>query len=360
VADVQPVPQVQPDPEAQPAGPGEPESRPERRRLRAAAAQGSGGVFDADRAVERLLSVVEEAGKDGIELLVLPECFVGGYPYWRGHVTVSQDAELGARLWESSILADGPHSEAIAEAAVQHGVSVVAGVNERDARPGACTAYNSVFVYDAEKGFVGARRKLVPTHTERAYWGRGTAADVRTFAMSWGELGALICYEHHMLPARLAMALLGEVVHCALWPGYWQTVSHIADKRPGAADQHAEIDAIVRNHAMSSQTFVVSANALLDVRDVPKDLRDIMGYNLARGGSSIVGPSGRYLAPPRVDEECVVSATLDFWDRALTKSYLDTIGHYGRWDVFDLTVGGRSLTATLDAPGVPGVSAAEG
>lgn len=152
-----------------------------------------------------------------------------------------------------------------------------------------------------------------------------------------------------MLPARMALALLGEEVHCALWPGYWQTVSHIADKNPGPAEQDAEIDAIVRNYAMSSQNFVVSANALLRDSDIPDDLRDVMGYNLARGGSSVVAPSGRYLARPRFDEECLVSATLDFWDRALTKSYLDTIGHYGRWDLFDLRVAGRSLTAPAEA-----------
>jgi amidase/nitrilase len=316
-----------------------------RDRVKVAAAQLSGGFFDSQRAVDRLLTAMDEASSHGVELLVLPECYVGGYPYWRGHVSVKQETELGARLCESAVLASGPEVAAIGARAVELGISVIVGANERDERPGSSTAYNSVLAFSGETGFLGARRKLIPTHTERAYWGYGGADDVRTFDMPVGEVGALICYEHHMLPARLAMALLGEQIHCALWPGYWRTVSHIADKEPGPATHDAEIDAIVRNYAMSSQNFVVSANALLLDDDVPDELRDVLGYNLARGGSSVVDPSGRYLAPPRHDEECLVEATIDFWDRSLTKSYLDTVGHYARWDLFDLRLAGRSLTS---------------
>jgi len=323
---------------------------PGRQRVSVAAAQISGGLFNSGRAVDRLLEAMSDASSRGIELLVLPECFIGGYPYWRGHVSVKQGTELGARLCESAIRASGPEVAAIAAHAVTLGLSVVVGVNERDEQPGSSSAYNSVFAFSPEVGFVGGRRKLVPTHTERAYWGSGGAQDVRTFSMPFGEVGALICYEHHMLPSRLAMALLGEEIHCALWPGYWQTLSHIADKQPGPAAQDAEIDAHVRNYAMTSQNFVVSANAILLDSDVPDDLRDLLGYNLARGGSSVVDASGRYLAPPRHDEECLVQATLDFWDRSLTKSYLDTVGHYARWDVFDLRLAGRSLTDPAQRP----------
>jgi len=321
----------------------------ERRHVTVAAAQVSGRFFDPGRAVDRLLESMTRASAQGVELLVLPECYIGGYPYWRGHVTVKQETELGARLCESAVRVSGPEVQAIAAHARSVGMSVVVGANERDERPGSSTAYNSVLAFTPDEGFIGARRKLVPTHTERAYWGNGDARDVRTFSMPVGEVGSLICYEHHMLTARLAMALLGEEIHCALWPGYWQTVSHIADKKPGPTVTDAEIDAVVRNYAMSSQNFVVSANALLLQDDIPSDLREVLGYNLARGGSSVVDSSGRYLVPPRFDEECLVVATLDFWDRALTKSYLDTVGHYARWDLFDLRVSGRSLTA--DPPG---------
>lgn len=271
----------------------------DRRRVRVAAAQVSGGIFNVELAVERLLGSIEDAATQGVELLVFPECYIGGYPYWRGHVTVKQETELAAQLFESSISTFGPEIASIAAQAREHGVAVVVGGNERDGRAGSNTAYNSTFVFHPDDGFLGSRRKLVPTHTERAYWGRGDAEDVRTFSLPFGEIGTLICYEHHMLPARLALALAGEEIHCALWPGYWRTLSHIADKEPGPAAHDVEIDAVVRNYAMSSQNFVVSANAYLRDDDIPPDLREVLGYNLARGGSSVVDASGRYLAMPR-------------------------------------------------------------
>lgn len=317
----------------------------DRRRVRVAAAQISGGIFDPDRAVDRMLSTMENAASQGIELLVFPECYIGGYPYWRGCVSVKQETELAAQLYESSIAADGPQVATIAKRAQECGLAVVAGGNERDPRPGANTAFNSAFVFHPDQGYLGCRRKLVPTHTERAYWARGDETDVRTFELPFGEVGALICYEHHMLTARLAMALAGEEIHCALWPGYWQTTSHIADKQPGPASEDAEIDAVVRNYAMSSQNFVISANNYMTATDVPSELRDLFSYNLARGGSSIVDASGRYLATPVTDEEAIVSAEIDFWQRVITKSYIDTVGHYMRADLFDLLLKGQSMTS---------------
>lgn len=316
----------------------------DRRRVTVAAAQVSGGIFAPQRAVDRLLDTVDEAADRGASLVVFPECYVGGYPYWRGAVDVKTETELGARLLESAILADGPEVQAMAAKASERGVALVVGVNERDPRPGSASAYNAAFVFDPEHGYAGRHRKLVPTHTERAYWAAGDADDVCTFELSFGVVGTLICYEHHMLAPRMALSLLGEEIHCALWPGYWQTRSHIADKRPGPAASDAEIDATVRDYALSSQSFVVSANAYLADADVPADLRDVLTYNLARGGSAIVDAGGRYLVPPSVDTEGLVVAELDFFQRAVTKSYIDTVGHYARWDLFDLALDGRSLT----------------
>lgn len=322
-----------------------------------AASQLSGGIFRTERATERLLDSMAEAAKQGVELLAFPECYLGGYPYWRGNVSVKHETELAARLYEASVSQDSEVVSEIDRHARSLGLSVVVGANERDPRPGAASMFNSAFVFHAERGFVGSHRKLVPTHTERAYWSPGGADDLRVFSLPLGRVGSLICYEHHMLTARLATALLGEEIHCALWPGYWETASHIADKTPGNAPANVEIDAVVRDYAMSSQNFVVSANAYLREADVPADVAPYLGYNLARGGSSVVDASGRYLRAPLVDEEGLVVAEIDFRDRLVTKCYLDSIGHYARWDLFDLTLDGRSLVRPSASPGSAGSAA---
>ena len=317
-----------------------------RREIRVASAQVSGGLLDLDLSVNRLLEVLPRAAEEGVQLVVFPETFLGGYPYWRGHVDVVEETELAARLHEHAVRTDSAIVAEIGSEAVRLGLTLIVGANEADTRMGSQTSYNSVFVFDPEVGFIGRRRKLIPTHTERAYWGNGTSEDVRIFDTSVGSIGALICYEHHMLPAQLALALLGEQIHCALWPGYWTTNSHIADKRPGLGTGDVEIDAIVRAYAMHSQNFVVSANAILRDGDIPDDIRPKLGYNLARGGSSIVDSSGRYLAPPLADEEGLVIAEIGFESRSLTKAYVDTVGHYARWDIFDFRISGQSLTSS--------------
>jgi nitrilase len=303
--------------------------------FRVAAAQYAVPPFDTEAGVEVVCRVLHEAARQGVQLVVFPETFLGGYPYWRGHVSVSQETELAAQLCEASVRADGAAVDTIARASQETGVGAIVGANELDTRAGSRTFFNSQLFFVPDDGFAGSHRKLVPTHTERAYWGAGTAEDLMLADFSGVSVGGLICYEHHMLPARLALTLAGEEIHCAAWPGYWETGRHLADKVPGPAARHGEIDAVVRDYALSAQAFVVSANAYLPESVIPGHLSSIMKYNLARGGSAVIDPSGRYLAGPVLDEEVLVIGECDLADRTLAKAYLDTAGHYTRWDVFD-------------------------
>lgn len=319
--------------------------------VRVAAAQYAVPPFDIAAGVEKVCQTLRAASRQGVELVVFPETFLGGYPYWRGHVSVSQETELASRLWEVSISADDASVEAIARTAKEVGVGAVVGANERDGRPGSGTFFNSQLFFTADDGYMGSHRKLVPTHTERAYWGAGSSEDLRVVTYPGAKVGALVCYEHHMLAARLALTLAGEEIHCAAWPGYWETGRHLADKIPGPALRHGEIDAVVRDYALSSQSFVISANAYLPERAIPHDLTGIMKYNLARGGSAVVDPSGRYIAGPVLDEDALVVAECKLADRMVAKAYLDTVGHYARWDIFDFQVRPQSRLPEVDLSG---------
>jgi nitrilase len=303
--------------------------------FRVAAAQYAVPPFDTGAGVEVVCRVLRDAARQEVQLVVFPETFLGGYPYWRGAVSVSQETELAAQLCEASVRADGAAVSTIARMSQETGVGAIVGANELDTRAGSRTFFNSQLFFVPDHGFAGSHRKLVPTHTERAYWGAGTADDLMLVNVSGTTVGGLICYEHHMLPARLALALAGEEIHCAAWPGYWEIGRHIAEKIPGPANRHGEIDAVMRDYALSAQAFVVSANSYLPESVIPDNLRGIMKHNLARGGSAVVDPSGRYLAGPVCDEEALVIAECDPAARTLAKAYLDTVGHYARWDVFD-------------------------
>jgi len=38
--------------------------------------------MDTEATVDKVIGFIEQAGREGIDLLVCPEIFVPGYPYW--------------------------------------------------------------------------------------------------------------------------------------------------------------------------------------------------------------------------------------------------------------------------------------
>jgi nitrilase len=309
-----------------------------RERVRVAAAQVAPVMFDRAATLERALEVIREAGRREVDLVVFPEAFFTAYPYWRGHVTVKEATELAVRIQESALRIPGVETRRLAEAARQAGVNCVLGVNELDDRPGSLTVYNTALVVGRDGRLVGRHRKLIPTHGERAYWGRGDGRDLTAFDLDVGRVGALICYEHHMSLVRAALGLDGEEIHCALWPGWWTLDGHLGAKRGLAGATPSEVDAAIREYAVENQVFVVSVSAYLPPSAGPPELEGRLGYRLAVGGSAVISPSGLYLAGPVFEREELVVADLEARERRLAKAYLDTVGHYARPDLLDLKV----------------------
>jgi aliphatic nitrilase len=60
--------------------------------------------------------------------------------------------------------------------------------------------------------------------------------------------------------------------------------------------------------------------------------------------SGIFGPDGRLIGEALIDEEGIVVADIDAEWCIEPKQYQDIIGHYNRFDVFDLRVNRRTLT----------------
>ena len=70
----------------------------------------------------------------------------------------------------------------------------------------------------------------MPTHEERAIWGRGDPSSLATYETDIGTLGGLICYENHMTLSKAALTAMREEIHVALWPGFWEQHGHPGDK----------------------------------------------------------------------------------------------------------------------------------
>ncbi len=312
-----------------------------RETVRVGAAQVAPAFLDKAGTLARVETVLAEARRLALDLVVFPETFIAAYPFWRGAVSVPRSTELTAAMQRQAVRIPSEDTDALGAMARQAGVTCVIGVNELDDRPGSLTLYNTLLVVSRTGEILGRRRKLMPTHSERVYWGLGGAEDIRVFATDVGMVGGLICYEHHMPLLRAALAELGEELHAAVWPGWWTMERHLGAKRPEVGSRACDIEPAVREYAIENSVFVVSSSWYLPPEAVPPELADTMRYNLAVGGSCIVNPSGLWVREPVFEQEALVWAEIDQAERRLAKAYFDSVGHYARRDLLRLVIAGQ-------------------
>jgi amidase/nitrilase len=301
--------------------------------VKVAVAQISPEFMDKEATLDKACKTVESAGKKGAKLVVFPETFIPGYPYWRG-VTGLKWANFMVEYQKNAVKVP-EDVENLCETAKDSAIALIVGINEMDKIPGSVTLYNTLLFIDSNGKILGKHRKLMPTHGERMIWGMGDGTDIQTYPTEAGILGGLICYENHMTPIKTLLAVQGEEVHAAVWPGYWAAEKHTANKRRFNPEKDklsfCDIDCAIREYAFETQTFVISANLFL-----PADVLPEGSFDIAAGGSAIVNPSGLYLAEPVFNEERIIFAELDPEERLATKAYFDCVGHYSRWDVVQL------------------------
>jgi amidase/nitrilase len=307
-----------------------------------AAAQIAPVFMNKEATINKACRAIEEAGKAGAKLIVFPETFIPGYPYWRGLQPISRWSDLMVEYQKNSILIPSGDTETLGDASKDADIFSAIGCTEMSDRKGSATLYNTILFIGNNGQILGRHRKLMPTHGERMVWGMGDINDVRVFDTDIGTIGGLVCYEHHMTLLRAAMAILGEEIHCAVWPGWWTMRRHPGEKKryrqsDGPPDL-CDIEYAIREYAFETQTFVVSVSQYIPEEALPKESLD---FNVAAGGSFIVNPAGVYIKEPVFDQEAIIYGELDADDRRHTKAYFDALGHYARWDILRLEMRGE-------------------
>lgn len=299
--------------------------------MRVAAAQFASVWLDPWGTTQKIIAILQQAQSEGVDLVAFPETFLAGYPYW---VLLGGGGRLGdpdhgaayARYLEAAVELSGPEMAEITKAARDLKIHAFLGVSERGSGPASGTVYCTMVAIDPEKGIVGAHRKLNPTHTERTVWGRGDGHGLRAHQVGALRVGGLNCWENWMPLARHALYADGEELHVASWPG--------------SAAQNRDIARFI---ALEGRVYVVLASGLINAANVPEDF---VFYSLIRGkpptffngGSSIVGPDGQWLVEPVIDEERLLVAEVGPAAVHAARHTFDSSGHYGRPDVFDVTV----------------------
>ncbi|MFB6134077.1 MAG: carbon-nitrogen hydrolase family protein [Halanaeroarchaeum sp.] len=311
-----------------------------------AAAQVEPVYHDKEGTLEKTVHWIERAAREGADLVVFPETYFPGYPYWRGSVSIPRWTDLMVELQKNSLHVDDEALEVLGDAIDEANLYVALGTNERSDRRGSETLYNSIFYFDRDGSLMGRHRKLMPTHGERTIWGRGDPSDLGTFETDLGTLGGLICYENHMTLSKAAQTAMGEEIHAAVWPGFWEQRGHPGDKT--RADDRDAIETndmypAMREYAFETQSFVAVASAYMSEEDPTGFREGELGFNLGAGGSMLINPAGIVKAGPLVGEEGLLTAEFDRDERRATKAYFDAMGHYARWDAVSLTISDATL-----------------
>ncbi len=162
-------------------------------------------------------------------------------------------------------------------------------------------------------------RKLVPTYSERMVWGSGDGAGLSSIETGGLRVGGLICWEHWMPLARMAMHNSAEHIHVAVWP-----------------TAHELHQLASRHYAFEGRCFVLAVGLLMQRTDMPQEFATCDGENswLERGGSSIIAPDARYIVEPVFEREELILADLTLSEIDKESMTLDVTGHYARPDVF--------------------------
>ncbi len=297
----------------------------------AAAVQAAPCFLDRDATIKKACTLISEAASKGARLIVFPEVFVAGYPYWNWYLSPLEASPWFARLRESAVDLSSDHLDPVIDAARDHGVHVVIGVNER-VEYSLGTIFNTN-VLIGPTGIVAKHRKLVPTFAEKLTWASGDGSSIRPHETPVGPLGMLACGENTNLLARYALLAQGELVHVSNYIAFPFTASYdMPDAiriRAGAHSFEGKVFTIVSCSAMSPQILEV-----LDPKPADHDL--LSGRPNAFTG--VFGPDGRLLGDPLIDAEGIVYAEIDLSRCVEPKQYHDIQGHYNRFDIFNLHV----------------------
>jgi len=296
-------------------------------KLTAAVAQTATVLLDTPATIEKALGLMAEAAKRGVQLLVFPEAFIGGYPKGADfHIYLGGRTPEGRgefkRYLDAAVTVAGPEIAQLAKAAARHRMYVVAGIIERDGGTLYCTA-----VYLGPDGQVlGKHRKLMPTALERLVWGFGDGSTLAAVDTPYGKLGAVICWENYMPALRMAMYQQRVALYCA-----------------PTADDRDTWKSTMQHIALEGRCFVLSACQHLRRSQFPSDLMhnrlpEAADTVLMRGGSMIIDPLGKMLAGPVFNEDALLTAELDLALIPMGQMDFDAVGHYARPDVFSLHV----------------------
>jgi aliphatic nitrilase len=254
---------------------------------------------------------------------------------------------------EQSVAANGPEVELLRNEARTLGVTVSMGISE-SSPASVGLIWNSNVIIGPDGSVLNHHRKLVPTFYEKLVWAAGDGEGLRVVDTPAGRVGNLICGENTNPLARYTLMTQAEQIHISSWPPMWPT------RRPKGGGNFNNVAA--NRIRASAHSFEAKAFGIVTAGYMDKAMRaflverdpsaaDVIDAT-PRAVSFFVDPTGEMLGDTLQDEEGIGYAEFDLRRCIEPKQFHDVVGHYNRFDVFDLTVSRKRLVPAtfVDAP----------
>jgi len=302
-------------------------------KFKAATVQTSPVFLNAEKTIDKTITFIKEASEKGAKLIAFPEVFVSGYPYWNWIMTPVQGSKWYEKLYKSAITADGLEVKRICDAAKEFNIHIVIGINERG--PSFGEIYNTNLIIDNNGSLIGKHRKLVPTWAEKLTWSSGDGSSLKVYKTEIGPVGTLACGENTNTLARFALLAQGELIHIANYISL--------PVAPPDYDMAEAIKIRAAAHSFEGKLFTIVSCSTIS-QEIKDSLReDVPNVDelLTRKNSAFsgfIGPNGAVIGTPLIDEEGIVYADIDLEKCIQPKQMHDILGHYNRFDIFDLRI----------------------
>lgn len=308
-----------------------------------AAVQAASVLFDRDKSIDKAIRLIEEAADKGAAIIAFPEVFVAGHMglWYKGRKLNPFDRvhEVFKEIYENGVRVPSPETDRLCNAAKKANAFVFIGINEIDPLFPA-TVYMSQLCISDKGEIVGVHRKMMPTVYEKFVYSPGDGSYLRVFDSPYGKVSCLTCGEHNHSLFKYALISMGAQIHVAGWPPFPNDIFN--DVQREATNYR------LRQFAKEGQLFVLNCCGINDKQNIDASLdtqedKDRVVENTG-GGTSIIDPSGSFVAGPVHEGEVVLTAEISLEDAYFGKTQFNVLGDYGRWDVLSLNFNRQKLS----------------
>jgi len=232
--------------------------------------------------IEKNVSFIDEAAKQGVQILCMQEVFTT--PYFC--------AEQEPRWYEAvEKIPDGPTVKLMQEVARKHGMVLIVPIYEEEITG---VYYNTAAVIDADGKYLGKYRKNHIPHTKPGFWEKyyfkpGNLG-YPTFETAFARIGVYICYDRHFPEGARALGLNGAEI-----------VFNPSATVAGLSEYLWELEQPA--HAVANGYFIGAINRV--GHEQPWDIGEFYGK------SYFCNPRGKIIAQASRDSDELVVADLD-------------------------------------------------